>query len=1542
MIMQRIQPLFVRVAQLVFILLGLILALNLALALFLPKDYFRSELNRLICHEGIQEEGWRTQTGDISVSLSWNGIRAYLKDFSLIDSSKKKRLTFKQLTSKVSLLPLFLFHKPSLYQVTLSNSELNLDKHSANILKQAFVTEPKEDPQLPISLESLQINLNDHTSRLAPIKGLLATSTQITLQQLQVKHAFHPKKSPSIEFQGKLYNQTEPLSNSTNSTPPLTSIYASIAKLPPFNVTSQPANWQASDASINLHLANTQVAPLIQWIKDNSTLSFIPHSVRATLSQLKGSGVINTLTIEHTPKGRIQKNPELTLKVETQAPWSFGLGAQLFNSGGPLANMLHLTYSPNQPNPLKRLQLSLDSPHHQLALLAKQSKRNTYILDVDTLNTDLNKTPSWLWSTLQFPFQITPPQGTLQGQFKTVLVTRPNSFDVTGIQSIKGQLFGKNLHTELTPNYIALRPKSEALHIQSLKISGKGKDILIQELRGNLASSQVTSISERKHGDFHLEGSISPEQQQIKNLHLTAHQLPTYLLNWLPVNSKEQQSRLTGLSSTGGLSLDATINQSLNQPPRIKGHLTLHPSQLKFNQNKNTLLSLPQQRIALNGNVGHLDLKGTLLALPFSLKGLMNWEEDTLKLDGTLPKIELTQATKNGIEALLQATSPEEQLVTLPPLLEGLSGEGTLSFKLDGSMSSPRFSGESTFQARVPLQSHHLPITGHFLWNPDHIKVTQLDAQFGQGLFHFTGDIENKTLTAHGSSQLQNISLSEALQFSRSLQPLLDSPSTELLAQFQDLKGTLNGELSIAHELQSKELPHVSGYIKAPQVEIQLKKINSPIKLSPLQFTFSSNNHAQLKPSQFNWGPLTGCLDGELLLEGALPQFNWEMETYPLSLATWKTHSNFYQQLSQSLHFPFPSPQAGDRVGGHASLYITGSHQEAQANLTLSHVDVEPAPPPASQHAVASWAMNDLNGIIQLSTRLKKGQLNHIQIKSNELKGQLQHGPISRLSLDGQWNIPQRHGTLDIQGDLYPQPERTATTDAPKTLAHLNLQTELNEAGTAHLHHSAVELANMGKIIITGDIKNVMTPYPIINASLTTPTPLNLEPFTSDILSPLLPLNSSLRNTPLLKRPNNGSLALDVHIVDTEDTGRILDGDITFKKVGLPLLNVRELDGQIRFEGLSGHLDINRLNLPGIDLGIHGTIQDVLDMPWNLEALDIQGPLFAIPAWEKYVDRIIEQRLVHGIIIPLFGPQAPADELPIQFHNADLAINEVIYDNLIIQKVRGNMLLGSSGYFELTNTQANVASGDIKANIAMQPFNNNFIRADLSAHNVKANALAQTLLNAPNQIFGDLNGNIQFTTQGLSPEEQMQGVNGAANFSITNGRLPSIAKLETVLTAANILRGGVVGLNLNNLFRVMAPFNTNYFAELSGSLTMNQGIAYTNDILSDGENLDLLIQGSANLLSGEADLKLYGDMSQNVNGRLGKLGRFSLISLLKYIPGIGYIPGFKNRSGLIQYLPGVGYVPGLGGPVDDKSRFEVILQGPLVDPRSIQDFNWVH
>jgi hypothetical protein len=419
-----------------------------------------------------------------------------------------------------------------------------------------------------------------------------------------------------------------------------------------------------------------------------------------------------------------------------------------------------------------------------------------------------------------------------------------------------------------------------------------------------------------------------------------------------------------------------------------------------------------------------------------------------------------------------------------------------------------------------------------------------------------------------------------------------------------------------------------------------------------------------------------------------------------------------------------------------------------------------------------------------------------------------------------------------------------------------------------------------------------------------------------------------------------GTIGADVQIAGTSSGARQLNGWVATNRLAIPYLTIQDITGRVALNGDTAVAEVPSFKIPGVTVRVTGRSDNIFEVPIPLEGVVINGSFISIDSLASFNNEIVKPILVDQIARNYLRPWQQGDPTsPVYFRNADLQADEVIYQNIILSNLRSQLSLNANSFFELTNTTLEAAGGRVSGYLSMSPNQNSFTTLELNAKGVKANALTKALLDVTNEIFGDLDGTVRFTTFGQTDQELQKNANGTVGMKITNGRLPAIAKVETLLATANVFRGGILGLNLNNLFRSLTFYDTNYFAELSGDMLINDQILYTQNLVSDGTNLDLLIQGSLRIDNGNANMLINGRMSQDITGKLGKLGNLSLSRLFRFIPALGTLGA--NRPGLLGYIPGVGYVPGFGGPAGKYNRFQVRLVGQPDDPAAIQDFQWV-
>ncbi len=419
-----------------------------------------------------------------------------------------------------------------------------------------------------------------------------------------------------------------------------------------------------------------------------------------------------------------------------------------------------------------------------------------------------------------------------------------------------------------------------------------------------------------------------------------------------------------------------------------------------------------------------------------------------------------------------------------------------------------------------------------------------------------------------------------------------------------------------------------------------------------------------------------------------------------------------------------------------------------------------------------------------------------------------------------------------------------------------------------------------------------------------------------------------------------GTLGADLTLSGGGESPRQLNGWLAANRLEVPYLTLQDITARVDFVGENARIDVPSFKVPGVTARLTARSENVFEVPVPLDAVRINGSFVSIESLSEFNNTIVRPILIDQVAHNYLRPWQQGDPTSaVQFRDGDLQVDEVIYQNVILSNLRSKLSLNGNSFLELTDTRLDAAGGKVNGYLSLSPNENSFTTLELNANGVKANALTKALLNVTNQIFGDLSGTVRFTTFGQSDVDMQKNANGTVSLKVTNGRLPAIAKVETLLATANVLRGGVLGLNLNNLFRSLTFYDNNYFAELSGDMLINNQILYTQNLVSDGVNLDLLIQGSLRMDNGNANMLINGRMSQDIAGKLGAFGNLSLGRLLSYVPALGNLG--EHRPGLLGYIPGVGYVPGFGGPARKFNRFQVRLVGQPDDPDAIRDFRWI-
>jgi hypothetical protein len=301
-----------------------------------------------------------------------------------------------------------------------------------------------------------------------------------------------------------------------------------------------------------------------------------------------------------------------------------------------------------------------------------------------------------------------------------------------------------------------------------------------------------------------------------------------------------------------------------------------------------------------------------------------------------------------------------------------------------------------------------------------------------------------------------------------------------------------------------------------------------------------------------------------------------------------------------------------------------------------------------------------------------------------------------------------------------------------------------------------------------------------------------------------------------------------------------------------------------------------------------------------------------------------------------FGAELPA----LVVMDGNVYANELIINNLITNNLTAKFNFTPDWLLTVPEFSLGAAEGKIFGDLLFN-VNSKEITGNLCARNMKANAAATTLLKLPNEVYGNLNGDISFSAKETGKNDFISNTNGTIKFKIDNGRLVRLGSIEYFLRILNLVKGGLTRLNLNSIVDIFAPYKTGYFSQITGTIKIKNGVLVTDNVVSKGDNLSLFLSGTYDMSNSQTNATILGKIPKKISGKLGPIGELSIHSLVDVIPGLGYMPNTEQKP-LIDIIPSLDKVPviSLGG---GKNRyFMVTLKGDLYGSDYVRDFKWIN
>lgn len=398
-------------------------------------------------------------------------------------------------------------------------------------------------------------------------------------------------------------------------------------------------------------------------------------------------------------------------------------------------------------------------------------------------------------------------------------------------------------------------------------------------------------------------------------------------------------------------------------------------------------------------------------------------------------------------------------------------------------------------------------------------------------------------------------------------------------------------------------------------------------------------------------------------------------------------------------------------------------------------------------------------------------------------------------------------------------------------------------------------------------------------------------------------------------------------------------------------------NGNLNSPEIKGNINLGQLNAP--DYLIKGQIAniilsnkeisaDILGLNLNDSVIDAKFNAknsfnlpFVINSMELNSDSIDLDKVI--IITTKFpqGTSAPtnAPMIPVTIKSGNAKVGYFKVGTLSANNITTPLIL-SNDILKMNGLKGTAFSGELNGDVSYD-LKKLLLQANLNGQNMEANPAVSALIGIKDQIKGTLDFDANISMKGATMEEQLQTLNGTANFEVTDGQLGSLGRIETYLMAANIVSSKFIQSSINNIINTVLPYNSGQVAKAQGKLSFSKGNVYFKPIISTGKEMSLYVDGYLNMLNYNGDIKILGKLNQEIVNILGPITNLSVENILSYIPKIG-----NNASILFQSLNTpidsneLKNIPSLTPEANNKA-FKVLIKGNTMSAGAIKSFQWL-
>ena len=420
----------------------------------------------------------------------------------------------------------------------------------------------------------------------------------------------------------------------------------------------------------------------------------------------------------------------------------------------------------------------------------------------------------------------------------------------------------------------------------------------------------------------------------------------------------------------------------------------------------------------------------------------------------------------------------------------------------------------------------------------------------------------------------------------------------------------------------------------------------------------------------------------------------------------------------------------------------------------------------------------------------------------------------------------------------------------------------------------------------------------------------------------------------IFKKPNikQGQFTSDLKINGRSSNPKIL-GVFSLNGIDIPFFNttIRNVSCDFKDSVINLKSDGEALNNKYI---LSAQIQNKLTAPYKINNSELfleNLNLDEVVASLKHID--IEQTQNKQNMFLNNGESLRLSEM-LLIDKLRIVANKLKIRTINAENLEALISLNKNKKLSVDKFSVNTAQGRIDGDFSHN-LNDKKTNLYLNVYSVKANTLSETLFDLHDQIYGDLTGTTKLSCVGDSYKNCLETLSGKGEFIVNEGRMPKLGSLEYLLKAGNLIKSGITGLSINGIIDLISPVKTGEFNNINGLFVINQGIAETVKVFSNGKDLNLYITGNYNFKNSVANMMVFGRLSKNVSTIWGNIGNLSLNTLLNTIPHTNI-----NSDEFKKYE--LSKVSQFSAADKNSRKFVVEILGDINGKNYVQSFRWLN